>query len=99
MAGYWRKENTRYETERLLTKHFSSVHARPLGTIRGGEVAEIVDRLKPFEGKHALTVAKTFFRWCAGREYISRNPLAHLPQKQSGTPRERVLSEDELRAV
>ena len=99
LATYRRKESTRYETTRLLTKHFASLDDRPLAKLKARHIAEIADGLKPAEGKHALTAAKTLFRWCAGREYIDRNPLANLAPLRAGTPRDRVLTSPELAAI
>jgi integrase len=99
LDAYQRKPSTRHETERLLTRHFSSLASRPLSKIKAGDVAAITDALKPSEGKHALTAAKTFFRWCASREYVADDRISRLRSLRTGEGRERVLDVEELRRV
>ena len=52
-----------------------------------------IDLKKP----HAISAWKVFFNWCIKHEYTDRNPFAHIPVKHG--QRDRVLNDDELRAV
>ncbi len=63
------------------------------------EFSRKLDRIKaPSERNHALVAAKVFFRWCIKRAYIDRDPTLGL-EKTKETPRTRILTDDELRAI
>jgi hypothetical protein len=55
--------------------------------------------LKPSEKAHAHRTGRTFFRWCVGQHIIDRSPMETVARPPTGKPRERVLSEEELKAV
>ncbi len=98
-AAYQRKASTRHETERLLNKYLAGLADRSLASIKSGDIADIIDGLKPSEGKHALVASKTFFKWCAGRGYVQSSPVVNLSPMRTNVARERVLTPEELRAV
>jgi len=65
---------------------------------------QLIERLhtldnRPGEKEHAFRVARTFFRWCVREHLIEQSPLLRMAPPPTGRPRERVLSEDELRVL
>lgn len=85
---------------RHLTLHF------PFGRKSLGDITprEIVSRLntlsdRPGEKAHAARIARTFFVWCASQHLLDRSPMETVARPAAGKARERVLDEDELKAV
>lgn len=70
-----------------------------LSEITPYEISRRLDRIKaPSARSHALVSAKVFFNWCIKRRYITDNPLLGLT-KPKQPPRDRVLSDAELKAI
>jgi len=70
-----------------------------LAEITPHETARRLDRIKaPSARSHLLVAGKVFFNWCIKRRYITDNPLLGL-HKPKYLPRERVLSNDELKDI
>ena len=59
----------------------------------------VVDRGSPITARRLHAHLHRFFRWCVGRGIIEANPMADLPKPGSEKPRERVLSDAELKQV
>jgi integrase len=84
---------------RLLHRHFA-FGRKNLAEITRHDVSQKLEKLKarPSEQNHALVAAKIFFKWAVRNGYIDQSPCESFsPIKR--LPRERVLSDDELRAV
>ncbi len=85
-----------YQIKRVLTRHFS--WTKRLDEITHRDIVEALDAIKaPSERAHALKDIRTFFNWCIPR-YLKTSPCVGIkkpPQKS----RDRVLTDDELRAV
>jgi integrase len=60
---------------------------------------EIVDRGSPGMANRVFTVVRALFNWAIGRGILERSPCAGLSKPSQGRSRDRVLSDDELRAV
>jgi integrase len=71
---------------------------RPVASITPREIIRILDAQSQSQREHLHRVARTFFRWCTAQHFLDRSPLHALPLP-AGKPRQRVLSEGELRAV
>lgn len=73
---------------------------RSLTDITPREIARQLEKLadRPGEKEHAFKVGRTFFRWCARQHLIDRSPMEHM-QVTVGKSRERILTEDELKAL
>jgi len=70
-----------------------------LSEITPHEISRRLDRIQaPSARSHALVSAKVFFNWCIKRRYITDNPLLGL-SKPKHEPRDRVLSDTELKAI
>lgn len=74
---------------------------RSVGDITPREVLRNLAKLndRPGEKEHAFRVGRTFFRWCVRQHIIDRSPMENLLPPPKGTPRERALSPDELKAL
>ena len=59
----------------------------------------LTDKAAPSEAEHLHRACKTFFRWCVRRRLLQHSPLEGLELPSKWKPRERVLTDDELRAV
>jgi len=84
---------------RLLKKHFP-FGRKWLTEITKHDIIRAIDRLTvtPAEQNHAITAVKIFFKWALRRGYVDHSPCDGL-QTSKRPPRERVLSEKELKAV
>lgn len=77
--------------------------ARPIGEIRRSEIVRMLDKVKDDHGeataRHTLAAIRRLFNWHAARDDSFRSPIVRgmLPSKTQ--KRERVLADDELRAV
>jgi integrase len=94
------RSGTVKEYRRILTNHF------PFGRQSVGDLAprDIVRRLnglsdRPSEKHHAYVALRAFLRWCAREHIIDRSPMEHMAPPPALVSRERVLDEDELKAV
>lgn len=94
--GKWRPYS-RYQITRTLNRHFH--WTKPLDKITHRDVAEAIDAIKaPSEAAHAFKDIRSFFNWCVPR-YLKASPVDGLKSPSRYIPRERVLSDDELRKV
>jgi len=96
------KPTTKEQTERLLRKHFlPRFRYEQLSTIKTHEIADLIDKLRktPATAHHAFGAVRLFFRWAEGRRYVLRSPCAALAPPRPSTPRDRVLTKDEIKAV
>jgi integrase len=94
--GKWRPR-TRSEMTRLLNTYF--LWTKPIDRITHKDVADTVESItKPSESEHAFKTIKSFFNWCVPR-YLKYSPCTGLKTPSRYIPRERVLSDDELRCV
>lgn len=85
---------------RHLTTHFA-FGRKSLGEIMPREIVTRLNRLndRPGEKEHAYRIGRTFFEWCISQHLIERNPMQTIAKPPVGASRERVLTEDELKAV
>ncbi len=96
------KPRTREEAARVLHKHFlPPLRFEVVSTINTDSVMRVVDRMRktPSEARHAFAVVRLFFRWSERRRYVLRSPLWNVPPPKAAPPRERVLSQDEVKAI
>jgi len=88
----------------MLRKHFESqLGHKPLDRVTDRELGDIIYSLldTPSTANHAFRNARAFLRWCAKppRRYIPASPLTGMSAPVKERPRERVLSDAELRSV
>jgi integrase len=77
--------------------------SRPIGEIGRRDVLDvidaIVDRGAVVTARRVQAHLHRLFSWSVGRGIVQVNPLANLPKPGSETPRNRVLTDDELLEV
>ena len=95
------KERTVKDYRRLLTRHFGEFKGTPLSDITTTQVMGIVDALAhvPSEQQHAFVAARTLFRFCVQRHFITHSPLAALQSPTKPATRDRVLDDEELKVI
>ena len=59
----------------------------------------IISRGAPSAANHDLAVLRKFFNWCVDRSLIEHNPCTGLKKPTKEVSRDRVLCDDELRAI
>jgi integrase len=88
----------------LYRRHLS-VHypfgRKSVGDVSPSEIARNLNKLhnRPSEKEHAHRIGRTFFRSCVRQNLIERSPMEDMGEPPLGQARDRVLSEEELRAV
>jgi integrase len=101
-AMAWRPK-TRQEFERILRVEVvpSLGHLKPDEVTRG-EVRALVDRLSdraPIMANRVFGVTRRLYTWAIGKDLVETSPCLGLSKPGVETQRDRVLSEDEIRAV
>jgi len=85
----------------LLTRWKS----KPINKITRRDVIAMVDEIKdrgaPYQARNMLGHAKVFFNWCVERSILPASPCDHISRQRiigPTPPRQRMLSNDEVRA-
>jgi integrase len=86
----------RYE----LNKHFKYGQTR-LTELLPHDLYKSLGRMSntPAEQRHAFVVLRAFMHWAYRKNYLDRNPMERMQTPYPYIPRERVLTDDELRRV
>lgn len=73
----------------------------PIGEVTRGQVIRAIERYtkSPSSQNYAFTTFKVFFNWAVRRQYLASNPLNALKRPNQTRQRERVLSDEELKAL
>jgi integrase len=76
----------------------------PISAITDDHVAELLDKIAveaPVSANRTQSILHTLFRWAKepGRKYVTVNPVADMPRRARETPKDRVLSDDEIRTL
>ena len=89
------------ENKRLLTKYFPGLQRKPVAEMTTDDITRQLDKLRTTPGTslHAFWAMRLFMRWCVKRRYVQHSPIEGLDAPSHSKPRERVLTDDELRAV
>ena len=84
----------------VLKRHFKYGET-PLGEINPYDITKSLDRIAhtPAEQQRAYVVLRAFLRWAHRKHFLDNNPMERMQEPRSYRPRERVLTDDELRAV
>ena len=93
-------------TERMFEAHvLPKLGGKPVAELRRADIIELLDDLKEKSGlktqvNRIHAQLKAALNFAAEREYIDANPAAVVKMQYKGeTPRDRVLSDAELRAI
>lgn len=96
-----KKERTQKDYLRMLDVHYlPTFRDMRLDGVGHRQIAAITDRLidTPSECSHAIAVGRTFFKFCVRRHFVASSPMEGM-QLPKHTPRDRVLTDAELKAV
>ena len=92
------------ETERLLTKaDLAPWQDRDLRSITRQEILAVLDRMvergAPIQANRLVAALRRFFGWAVERGLLDASPVASLKPPSAEAHRDRVLSDEELRAI
>jgi integrase len=94
------KARTTKDYTRLLTRHFSGWNNLPLNEITAHDLERWIARIAATsERRHAYDAVKVFMRWAERRHYIDRALTDRIDPPAKGRSRNRILTDEELRAV
>jgi integrase len=73
----------------------------PISAVTDDHVAKLLDEIAPeapVSANRTQSVLHTLFRWAKepGRKYVTANPVADMPRRARETPKDRVLTDDEI---
>ncbi|MGO4440304.1 tyrosine-type recombinase/integrase [Rhizobium sp. RAF56] len=101
-AATTQRPSTLAETTRGLNVHALSLHTTAIRDIKRADIAALHDKIGNDIGKivanRVLAALSSFFAWCIGRGAVEVNPVTAMPRNVE-TPRERTLSDDEIRKL
>ena len=91
----------RFVSPRLGKKIASEVTKHDIATLSNDIVAGKLGVPSVANARHMRRAASGLFNWAAeaGRDYVSASPCINLPKLDEEHPRDRVLSEDEIRTL
>ena len=98
------KNRTADETSRLLRREFVRVwKRRPIKEIRKHDVTVVLDDIMR-SGKHttanrSLAAIRKLFNWAVERGLLDQSPCANIGTPAKSVRRDRILSDNELKAV
>jgi len=92
------KPRTVRDYSRILNKHFPDGIIQDLGRPRLQRKLQSLSAT-PAEQHHTSVIFQTFLNWCVNCGHIHTNPLQGIKNPGKVNQRERVLSDEELRAV
>lgn len=98
------KNKTKDAVERLLSKDVLPLWGpRQIGDISRRDVRDVIDavadRGSPITARRLHAHIHRLFSWALERDIVEANPAANMAKPGSETKRERVLSDEELKAV
>lgn len=102
LAGH--AKPTRYWTEkraRLLSDDLKALHSKPVAFIKRGEIAAVIDKVQNRSQAAARLLfadIRPIFAWALDRAVIEANPMAGMKGPQPLEARDRVLSDEEIKA-
>jgi integrase len=90
--------------ERYLQKHWKGLRSTPLGKVQRAEVAVILQEITVAHGRVSAARARSnlsaMFSWAMKEGLCESNPVIATNDPASGIqPRERILSDDEIRII
>lgn len=73
----------------------------PIGQVTQARVMKAIknNTPSPSSQNYAFTTFKVFFNWAVRRQFLNHNPLEALKRPHRSSPRERVLSGEELKTL
>jgi len=91
------------EVERHLRKDGKPLHSTKLNEIDRRKIAVLLGGIETANGPHARNGVRAslsaFFTWAIKEGLIEANPVTGTAKAEDGGPRDRVLTQDELRSI
>jgi integrase len=100
-------ERTYVEAARYLNEYAKRLHSRPLANISRADIADLLDKVEAESGKatgggptanRLRSNLSSLFIWAQRKGKAENNPVA-FTEKREEKARDRVLTDDELRAI
>jgi integrase len=105
---YQRREGHRLRTakdrQQILERHvYPAMGSRPIADIKRSEIVRLLDRIEDRSGQRmadvTLALVGRIMNWHAARSDEFRSPIVRGMARGTAKPRERILTDDELRAI
>jgi integrase len=100
----WRPNSIRHN-DRYLRRYFASLHNTPIDSVERADVADVIQDIAKEHGAVTADRAKkslsACFAWAMRQGQATQNPVANMdsPSEGTETPRDRVLTSEEVRAI
>lgn len=97
-----KSQNRDWRNKQSLLAKFSDLHGKRLDQINRADVVKALDAIvvtAPVSANRALAHLKHLMNWCVDRGMLDASPLTGMKLPTKETPRERVLTNDELKAL
>ncbi|MEM9677006.1 MAG: integrase arm-type DNA-binding domain-containing protein [Pseudomonadota bacterium] len=97
------KPSTQAEFIRLMNREFVPIwQGRDIRELTRRDVIAlldgIIDRGSPYVAQQSYAILSRFFRFCLERDYLETSPFTNIPKPTKGMSRDRVLSDEEIKA-
>ena len=102
---YAKQKNKSWEQAQGKLNYYlvSSLGHLPIKQIKPSDINEIIDEIaargKMVSANRVLAHMKRFFGWLVERDYIEHSPANYIKPLYKEKPRERVLSDNEIKAI
>jgi integrase len=97
------RPKTYTEVRRYLNEHWASLHGVPINSIGRADVALELGKMTRSNGRMAALRARvalsSLYVWALGEGIAEANPVIGTNKPSEASPRDRVLSDDELTAI
>jgi integrase len=97
-ALYLSQISVRPTTRDYYVRHLGKLKSAQVRDITPRDINRILDALPTPTRTQALASFRPFFKWCIKRNYLDRSPC-ELMTSEASTPRDRVLSDHELKCI
>jgi integrase len=97
------KPNSLHETARYLRKSWKPLHGMPIHKIERADVAAVLNRIAAASGgisaNRAQSALSALYTWSMREGLTDTSPMIAINKRAPETARDRILDDDELRAV
>jgi integrase len=97
------KKRTAYEIARTLRTRLVPLYgSRPIRRLRRKDILDMHAGIEaPVAANAAVAITRAFLNWCLDREHVEQNVASRIRRStlHKAEPRERILSDDELKAI
>lgn len=93
---------TATEIERRLKRALATKLTKPADGLKRGDISRLLDAVADTRSREAekrRQVLHAMYQWALAKGYVDKNPILNVPGFSPGTPRDRALSADEIKAL